>query len=1295
MLSAVLRVDMVGSTVLLAADGVDASIIARRRMSELIDATCAAGSVIDIRGDGTVMAFRSAEMAVRSALSLQDTAAGADFDLRAAITIAEVAADGESLPWAVERRSGRLETACPAGSVVIDGRVRRAVAGTTLSVARAVPLPAVDSEAERIDAARSDVLLDAAIVTASGTAHPSSTVHLSSTAHLSGDARSTDSEPPTELPEPSGAKLDAVLFSNVAATLDAATAALARSISSAAIDAHGGVVIDTNGVGHVACFSSCTAALDAARRIHDDVAAAPLRADSTGPFEFSVGISMGEVLVTDRGGFGLALVEAARLLDHADPGTTAFTVDVAEIAHIEALGQTADESGCDDGTTTVEDCGEHVLKGLPAPTAIRQLRSGTLRAALDLPLVFGRDETFALTGREADLDLLHRRWEEALDGDVRPVVVSGEEGVGKTRLVRELARSAHADGAIVLHGVCTEDVDRPFVPIIAALTRAAALDAALADAVAAGDGPLGVLLGPAGLPDEQPDGEADQPGDDQFDQFDLFDAVDAAFARLAALRPLLVVIDDVQWADIDTVQMIEHLMTRAEPCRAMFVTTCRDEHLGPGDPAQRLLQSSRGGRRIEQRRLDRLLLDDIIGMLESRTGTDLTDEQLAFAEKVVEITGGSPLYVEELINHLRSTGVLVYDSESGWSLTVDPNAIAIPDSVIDLLAERSARLGAEAVEVLTTAAVMGQSFDVEVLTAVSGRDLDTVLDIVEAAGQARLIRESDGGGSCVFTDEICRAALLRGLRPSRRALVHRRVAEGLEQLRPHLIDQLVVHWSASIGGEARTKAVRYLRLAGERDMASGAWESSADRHRRALDLLVVDGVDDVEALSEVHHRLGASLRTVGDAGYRVELLQAAALARERGDVDLLARCAFAMMRPGAWYPEAMLVDDDIVDMCEDALLLLAEDDPLRPRLLAALATNLAYEDDIERVRSIIDEAQRLARDSGDLGLLGTTLAAELISFHDPDRFLRRRELAEEIRRIGRATGDRNLLFTGSWFLVLDLVQDGSLDEAIPLADELRRVVEARREYWPSFLVSHFGTAISIARCDPDAASLVETERAMFEHQPVDWFGVSVIQQATIAMGRGTLADMLLPFAEAAEEHNDPAWSAKWDFAFSKAYLDTGDHDKALAAIETEIEPAKDNYWMASTYHLGLLGLLTGRADVCRTVLDRLEAFRGRFAIIGLGACVAGQISTALGQAHLGLGDLDAAEELFREAVERCDRARFAYFATNARRFLAETLIAHGGRDDEATALLHRVLAEADQYEFSIERREAERLLTRI
>ncbi len=1049
-------------------------------------------------------------------------------------------------------------------------------------------------------------------------------------------------------------ELAAVVFTSITSPDDQAATAL--SLASNALSAQGRI-IDTNGPGHVATFRSCVTAVEACADVHAVAADSSVRAGATDRTIAAAAIAVGEVAIGADDEFGRPVVEAARLLELADDATV-MSGSVRTLAN-GAAGPAVD-------------LGVHRLKGLPSPVVVHRLAStGAARPLVDLPPAFLREQRFAFVGRDNDLAQLRSTWREVVRGDLRAAMVSCEEGGGKTRLIREFARDVVGRGATVLYGACDEDLRLPYGAVADALASAAGVDGPVAAAVRGEDTSLAPIFG--GVPD----------AGTVADRNDVFGAVVDTFHRLAELRPVLFVIDDAQWAGRDTIDLLEHVLSDPGLERVLVLIGTRIEALDRGAALRGLWHSTRTTHRIANHRLRRLDETDVVTMLESRAGVALQGPELAFAEQITKVAGGSPLFLEELILHLVSTGVLV--RQDRWELTASPDDLPLPDSVVDLMTQRIARLDDDATRLLTIAAVVGSQFDVEVVASVADVEVDDVLDAVESAVAVGLVHEDDNGEVCAFYDELGREALLRELRPSRRARLHRSVAELLERERPSAIDALAHHWQRASGVGARDRAAHFLGVTADRDMAAAAWESAAARLGSVLELAESAETVDDDAIGEIRYRLGSSLRMLGDDRHRDDLLKAARHARSRQNGDLLARCAIAMMRPGFWYSEAGIVDAEVVELCEEALLLLGPEDERRAKVLAVLAINLAYDPDVDRCRSLIEEAQRLARERQDSDAIGTAIAAELIAIQDPAQFERRWALAVELRRIGRLSGDRSHLFTGGFFMAVEHQQRGEIEQAEALIAELRENAEAARSYWYRYLVAHFETMLAIARCEPGARAAVKEQSERAEKAPVDGFGPSVIQEAAIALGEGTLGEMLRPFGEAMEQFDHVEdWATKWNHPIARALAEGGDGDAAVRLIERQALPDSDWYFVSSMCNLAWIGFHLGRRDFCELVIHHLTAHRGRFAVIGLGICVSGHVSTALGQARVGLGDLDGAEKLFREAIAEADAARFPYFATEARRYLATIMLRRDPDAPELSELLTEAEAAATTHGFAAE-----------
>lgn len=1019
-----------------------------------------------------------------------------------------------------------------------------------------------------------------------------------------------------------------------------------------------------HGSGSFAVFESCRTAIELAAQVHQAVATLNIEGQRP-PLEASISLAMGEVAVGVDDRFGRPVVEAARMLAHSDGGT-AISGDVRSLTDAAF-------------TEPVVVVGNFTLKGLSEPVVIHRVAPRPAAPLLAIPPALARRQRFAFVGRDDELASLSERWAEVVDGGLAGAVVTGDEGAGKTRLIAELANRVGGLGATVLFGACDEHHRQPYLPVTDALAAAATLDPLIVEAVN-GRGLMASAFGkgaPKGV---------------KADQIDVFDAVSSAVVRLAHRRPLLLVIDDVQWAAPETVQLIEHVLARADGRSIMIVATCRTEDLRRDHPVRALLSSSKTAHRVAQQRVGRLAEHDVVALLEARAERILDAEERALASAITDVTGGSPLFVEELLVHLSTAGVLAYDGS--WRLVVDVGQLPLPESILELMHHRIERLGPEAAHLVAVGAVVGSSFEPSVVAAAAELPLRAVVDGLDAAAVAGVLRTESLTGFYRFGDEVTRQAALRFVGAGRRALLHESIAQKLESDDLDAPDVLAYHWEAAGGANGMRRAVDHLLGAADRDMAAAAWESAIARLRRSVDLL--DRLDDHDdrIRGEVHHRLGASLRMIGDETHRPDLVVAADCARRRGDASLMARCALAMMRPGAWYPEAGIVDDQITAMCEDALILLGRDDQLRPQVLATLATNLSYDSDTERRWHLVRQAQASAEQFDDPRSIGVAAAAELIACQEPDLIERRWELAREVQGIGRATSDRELSFTGGFFVMLEHLARGDVEDVVEMSRELTRLADDMGGYWPRFLAGHIATLLAVARSVPEARDVIEAERSKFEHQPVDTLGVSVIQQAGVAMAEGTLSEMLLPFARAADKYREiDEWAKKWNFAFAVAHLEAGDLDAARSMIDAYPEPDLDRYWLPSMCQLGRLGLALGREEYCQRVLRELEPYRNRFAIIGVGAAITGQVSTALGQASLGMGDALSAVSYFREAAVQAAQAGFPYFEVVARRFLATALLQADVDHDEAALLLDQVSESAIRFGFTIEAEEAETLRT--
>ena len=339
----------------------------------------------------------------------------------------------------------------------------------------------------------------------------------------------------------------------------------------------------------------------------------------------------------------------------------------------------------------------------------------------------------AFVGRERELVELRRLWSEVGDGaGARLALVVGEAGIGKTRLIHELAHEAHAGGAIVLHGSANEDLLMPHQHFVEALEHllAVAAPGELARRVE----PRAADLGP--IAPSLADDSARQAGDERPQEsrrYRLFEAVAGLLEELGADAPVLLVFDDLHWADQATVALLRHVLESRPDTRLLVLATQRPREGAPDAQAEALQRLSQG-QFVERVALEGLDEADIDRLSHELSGRRLAPE---LTRAIREETAGNPFFVQEIVRHL---------SDSDRTASVLSLAQAeVPERVREVVDLRLARLSEACVRLLTVAAVIGLEFQLGPLEQVSdleGEDLAAVLD---EALDADVLQETEAG----------------------------------------------------------------------------------------------------------------------------------------------------------------------------------------------------------------------------------------------------------------------------------------------------------------------------------------------------------------------------------------------------------------------------------------------------------------------------------------------------------------------------------------------------------------------
>jgi len=1027
-----------------------------------------------------------------------------------------------------------------------------------------------------------------------------------------------------------------------------------------AVEVSRGVVVKNLGDGIMATFTGAADAVGAAVAIQQAIGRH--NRSSAAALEVRIGISAGDVVIEGDDCFGTPVIEAARLCSAAGGGQILASEMVRWLVR--------------SGGGAFTPVGNLELKGLPEPVPAVQVDWEPLPVS-SIPLPpFLTDIGRIFVGRDGELDRLGQLWKEVTAGERRLAFLAGEPGVGKTRLAAELARRVHDEGATVLAGRCDEDLGVSFQPFVEALRHFVDHAPVLTGRLGRYGGEL-VRLVPE-LAERVPDLPVPLRSDPETERYRLFDAVAAWLVAASAEEPLLLVLDDLQWAAKPTLLLLRHVV-RTGGGRVFVLGTYRDTELAHDHPLVDVVADLRRQGGVERLSLSGLDDAGVAAIVEQAAGRTLDEAGIAVARAVYEETEGNPFFVREVLRHLAESGA-VERREGGWATRLPVDQLGIPEGVRDVVGRRLARLSGDANQALRVAAVVGADFELDVVQAAADLGGEALLAAVEEAVAARVVIEVSAT-RFRFAHALMRATLYESLTATRKVTLHRKAAQAIETVHEGGLDDylpaLAHHWARASAPAADTaRAVGYATRAGDRALAQLAHDEAVTYYRQALELLQVAGDSAGGQQIELLIALGEAQRRAGDTAHRETLLEASRLAAERGDANALARAVLANTR-GTFPSTVGDVDYERVAAFEAALDAVGGDDtPTRARLLAALAAEMIYTGDRERRVLLADEAFAIARRCGDAATLALVLLHRFFTIYFPDTLDELLANTEELLALAERLDDPVIKAQALWLRGRILAPAGDMQEANRRFEAAERLTEELGQPTLRWLVGTTATVRTLLAGDLEEGE--RRARAGFEVGQAtgqrDAPTVLAVQLFLVRLEQDRLGELKEQFAGVV--------AALPGLPTARAYLarllceldrpeEAVEHYELLAVENFTALPRDPAWTLGVSQCAAVAAALRDRAGA-RVLFDLLAPYASQIVFSNGGSL--GAVAHYLAVLAATFGDFDEAQSRFAVAATTHERIGAPIWLARTRVEWARMLLTRAKPDDTEQA--HDLLAQA-------------------
>lgn len=724
---------------------------------------------------------------------------------------------------------------------------------------------------------------------------------------------------------------------------------------------------------------------------------------------------------------------------------------------------------------------------------------------LPRPLAVALEEEPPWVARAEELATL-REAAARTAGTGRTVAVTGEAGVGKTRLVAEFVAEALVGHCAVLYGHCGSEPTVPYEPLVEALAVPDAQEAA-SQLTEEAQSRLAHVVPEVAAPAKrraQPDGE-------ELHRLQLFSAVVACLRKLAESSPVVLVLEDLHWAQSSTLALFKFLAIRLAQSEVTIIGTARTPDSGGGQAIRSVLSDLRQRQAIQEVRLHGLGVNEVAALA---TAWTCRAAPSGFINDLHAYTGGNPFFVRSTLRHLSATHELAgVDGSIRPRLRDAAGHLPVPDDIRELATSLLDRLDKPAATLLRTGAVLGTEFALDEAAAAAELDHPEAVEALDVVTDAGLVRQQDGSPIRVtFTHALIQQALRAAMTPARRALLSLRAAEAIEAegAPPARSAELAARYAEAMALGTASQTLHHARRAAEEAGRRYAFEEQGESLELALRAIEAGAATDTWTQYDVLMELGAACYRAAQLERSQQAFASAAdLAERVGDPERVAQAAHGVGLE-RYLHRAGAADAASIALLEQGLRAMGDRvHGLAVRLSTALTLERCFLDPLESRRSRIDEAITAARTLGDADAEIEARTVRQVALWSPTYTSDLLAEVPALVSLAHARSRPDLAMHLHSTALGQAVELGRRDEverhlagAAGVADRLRTPIQRVR-----FDALRILVALLDGRLGEAQAAIAVTLPTMSEIEPDTAVQLGLLWQLMLARLRGTLAEV--------------------------------------------------------------------------------------------------------------------------------------------------------------------------------------------